>query len=95
MSAIHILWIILLVVTVLVLPLIIVFLHKVLHAAWNIEQYMKEMRDAGLGISQNTCHIGVLNSTIHTATHILDNVGNIDEHSATLGGALKTRAEQK
>ena len=94
MSAVHILWIILLVVTVLVLPLIIVFLTKVLRAAWNIEQYMKEMRDAGLGISQNTCHIGVLKSTIGTATQILDTVGKIDEHSATLGGALKSRAEQ-
>lgn len=95
MSTVYVLWIILLVVTVLVLPLVIVFLTKVLRSAWNIEHYMREMRDAGLGISQNTKHIKALNTTIEVASGMLNVAGQINEHSATLGGALKQRAEQK
>jgi hypothetical protein len=95
MSAVYVLWIILLVVTVLVLPLVIVFLTKVLRAAWNIERYMREMRDAGLGISQNTGHIKSLNTTIEVASGMLNVAGQINEHSAALGSALKHRAEQK
>ena len=66
------LWIIVLVVAVLLLPFIVRLLHKTLMAAMNIERYLKEMKEAGLGIAGNTGHIPALNSTIAVATDILD-----------------------
>ena len=88
------LWIILLVVTVLVLPFIVNLLNNVLKAARNTERYFREMLDAGMGIANNTEHIKALNSTIEVASGILNVAGQINEHSAALGGALKSRAEK-
>lgn len=94
MTTMHVLWIILLVVTVLVLPFIVKLLNDVLRASRNIERYFKEMLEAGVGIANNTEHIKALNSTIQVASGILNVAGQINEHSGTLGGALKARAEK-
>ena len=94
MNALYVLWIILLVVTVLVLPFIVALLDKILHASRNIERYFREMLEAGVGIAGNTEHIKALNSTIEVASNILNVAGDINDHSAALGGALKSRAEQ-
>ncbi len=94
MNAMYVLWIILLVVTVLVLPFIVSLLHKVFLASRNIQRYFKEMLDAGVGIAGNTEHIKALNDTIKVASGILGVAGKINEHSATLSGALKSRAEK-
>ena len=64
MTTVEILWIILLIVAVVVLGPVIRLLHKTLIAANNIERYLKEMKEAGLGIAGNTEHIKALNSTI-------------------------------
>ena len=93
MNALYVLWIILLVVTVLVLPFIVSLLNKVLVSARNIERYFREMLEAGVGIAGNTEHIKALNSTIEVASNILTVAGDINDHSAALGGALKSRAE--
>lgn len=93
MTAMYILWIILLAVTVLVLPFIVKLLNNVLRASRNIERYFKEMLEAGVGIANNTEHIKALNSTIEVASGILGVAGKINEHSGALGGALKSRAE--
>ncbi len=53
----YIFWIIILVVAVLVLPFIVWLLHKVLYSARHIERYLREMKEAGLGIAGNTEHI--------------------------------------
>ncbi len=95
MTTMHVLWIILLVVTVLVLPFIVKLLNDVLRASRNIERYFKEMLDAGIGIANNTEHIKALNSTIEVASGILKVAGQINEHSGALGGALKSRAEKQ
>lgn len=94
MNAMYVLWIILLVVTVLVLPFIVSLLNKVLRASRNIERYFHEMLNAGVGIAGNTEHIKALNDTIKVASGMLDVAGKINEHSSTLGGALKSRAEK-
>lgn len=94
MNTMYVLWIILLVITLLVLPIIVGLLHKVLRASRNIERYFKEMLDAGVGIAGNTEHIKALNSTIEVASGILGVAGQINEHSAALGGALKSRADK-
>ena len=94
MNALNVLWIILLVVTILVLPFIVNLLNKVLRASRNIERYFREMLEAGVGIAGNTEHIKALNSTIAVASNILNVAGDINNHSAALGGALQSRAEQ-
>lgn len=94
MNAVHVLWIILLVVTIIVLPFIVTLLNRVLISARFIERYFAEMNEAGVGIANNTEHIKALDSTIEVATGILNVAGDINEHACTLGGALKQRAEK-
>lgn len=92
MSTVEILWIILLAVAVLVLGPIIRLLHKTLIAANHIERYLKEMKEAGLGIAGNTEHIKALNSTIEVAVDILDTAGKINNNSETIEVTLGSRA---
>lgn len=92
MSTVEILWIILLAVAVLVLGPIIRLLHKTLLAATHIERYLKEMKEAGLGIAGNTENIKALNSTIEVAVDILDTAGKIDHNAETIEVTLGGRA---
>ena len=92
MTPVEILWIILLLVAVLVLGPVIRLLHKTLMAANNIERYLKEMKEAGMGIAGNTEHIKVLNSTIEVAVDILDTAGKINNNSETIEVTLGNRA---
>lgn len=92
MSTVEILWIILLAVAVLVLGPIIRLLHKTLLAATHIERYLKEMKEAGLGIAGNTENIKALNSTIEVAVDILDTAGKIDNNAETIEVTLGGRA---
>ena len=92
MSTVEILWIILLAVAVLVLGPIIRLLHKTLLAATHIERYLKEMKEAGLGIDGNTENIKALNSTIEVAVDILDTAGKIDNNAETIEVTLGSRA---
>lgn len=94
MSTVEILWIILLVVAVLVLGPIIRLLHKTLSAANNIERYLKEMKQAGMGIAGNTQHITALNSTIEVAVDILGTAGEINSNSETIEVTLGNRASK-
>ena len=92
MSTVEILWIILLVVAVLVLGPIIRLLHKTLMAANSIERYLKEMKEAGVGIAGNTQHITALNNTIEVAVDILDTAGKINNNAETIEVTLGGRA---
>ncbi len=86
------LWIVVLVVAVLLLPFIIRLLHKTLIAARNIERYLREMKEAGLGIAGNTAHITALDSTINVAVDILDSAGKINTNAETIKGVMADRA---
>ena len=86
------LWIIVLVVAVLLLPFIIRLLHKTLIAARNIERYLKDMKEAGLGIAGNTENIKALDTTIDVATGILDSAGKINSNAETIKVTLAGRA---
>jgi uncharacterized protein YoxC len=88
----YIFWIIILVVAVLVLPFIVWLLHKVLYSARHIERYLREMKEAGLGIAGNTEHITALNSTIEVATDILGSAGKINSNAETIKVTLAGRA---
>ena len=92
MSTVEILWMILLIVAVVVLGPIIRLLHKTLLAATHIERYLKEMKEAGLGIAGNTENIKALNSTIEVAVDILDTAGKIDNNAETIEVTLGGRA---
>ena len=94
MEVVNILWLILLVVTVLVLPYLIHLLHKTWQAARSIERYFKEMKEAGIGIADNTEHVKALNATIGVASGILEVAGSINERADTLKTTLATRAEK-
>jgi uncharacterized membrane-anchored protein len=91
-QVVYVFWIIILVVAVLILPFIVWLLHKLLYSARNIERYLREMKEAGLGIAGNTEHITALNSTIEVATDILDSAGKINSNAETIKVTLAGRA---
>ena len=91
-QVVYIFWIIILAVAVLILPFIIWLLHKVLYSARNIERYLREMKEAGLGIAGNTGYIPALDSTIEVATGILDSAGKINGNAETIKVTLADRA---
>jgi hypothetical protein len=92
-TAVYVIWIVVLAVAVLViLPLTVYLLQRALNAARNIERYLAEMRDAGVGIANNTQHIKALDDTIQVAGQLLETAGSIDEHAATIESALTARA---
>ncbi len=86
------LWIITLAVALLLFPFIVRLLHKTYLAARNIEYYLLEMKEAGMGITKNTNHITALDSTIGVATDILDSAGKINSNAETIKVTLADRA---
>lgn len=93
-TAVYVIWIIVLVLAVFViLPLAVYLLQRTLNAARQIEHYFAEMRDAGVGIANNTSHISALDDTIGVATEILETAGSINEHTATIKSVLTERAQ--
>jgi hypothetical protein len=92
-SAVYVIWILVLVLAVFViLPVTVLLLQRALNAARNIERYFAEMRDAGIGIANNTQHIVALDSTIQVAGQLLETAEAINEHAATIESALTSRA---
>ena len=91
-SVIYILWIIVLAVALILFPFIVRLLHKTFIAAKNIERYLKDMKEAGMGIAGNTEHITALNSTIDVAVDILDSAGKINANAETIKVTLAGRA---
>ncbi len=91
-TIIYILWIILLAVTLILFPFIVRLLHKTLWAAKNIERYLREMKEAGLGIAGNTEHITALNGTIEVATDILSSAEKINSNAETIEVTMANRA---
>lgn len=94
MEVVNTLWLILLIVTVLILPYLVHLLHKTWSSARSIERYFKEMKEAGLGVANNTEHVKSLNDTIGVASGILEVAGSINERADTLKTTLATRAEK-
>lgn len=95
-TAVYTIWIIVLAIAVFViLPVAVYLLQRTLNAAQNIERYFAEMRDAGVGIAQNTGHITALDDTIGVATQILETAGSINEHTTIIKDVLSQRAGEK
>lgn len=91
-AIVNILWIVVLAVALILFPFIVRLLHKTLIAAKNIERYLKDMKEAGLGIAGNTEHITALNNTIDVAVDILDSAGKINSNAETIKVTLADRA---
>ena len=91
-AIVYILWIVVLAVALILFPFIVRLLHKTFIAAKNIERYLKDMKEAGLGIAGNTEHITALNSTIDVAVDILDSAGKINTNAETIKVTLAGRA---
>lgn len=91
-QAVYILWTTVLAVALILFPFIVRLLHKTLQAAKNIERYLREMKEAGLGIAGNTTHITALNSTIEVAVDILDNAGKININAETIETVMADRS---
>jgi hypothetical protein len=88
------LWIITLVIALILFPFIVRLLHKTYLAAKKIEYYLREMKDAGMGIAGNTEHITALDSTIGVAVDILDSAGKINTNAETIKVTLADRASK-
>ncbi len=78
-----------------ILPLVVYLLNRTWIAARNIERYLADMRDAGVGIAKNTSNIKALDDTINAATQILGTAESIKNHSATIETTLASRADGK
>jgi len=91
-SIVYVLWIVVLAVALLLFPFIVRLLHKTFFAAKSIERYLREMKEAGLGIANNTGHITALNSTIEVATDILGSAGKINSNAETIKTVMADRA---
>lgn len=91
-AIVYILWIVVLVVALILFPFIVRLLHKTLIAAKNIERYLKEMKEAGMGIAGNTGYVTALDSTIEVAVDILDSAGKINSNAETIEVTLAGRA---
>src|SRR5437879_267584 len=84
-TAVYVLWIITLAIAVLViLPLVVYLLQRTLTAARNTERYFAEMRDAGVGIANNTHHIKDLDDTIAVAAQLLGTAESIKTHTESI-----------
>ena len=91
-ETVYTLWIIVLVVALILFPFIIRLLHKTFMAAKNIERYLREMKEAGMGIAGNTAHITALDSTINVAVDILDSAGKINSNAETIETVMADRS---
>ena len=91
-QTVYILWIVVLAVALILFPFIIRLLHKTFMAAKNIERYLREMKQAGLGIAGNTAHITALDSTITVAVDILDSAGKINSNAETIETVMADRS---
>ncbi len=91
-ETVYTLWIIVLVVALILFPFIVRLLHKTFMAAKNIERYLREMKEAGMGIAGNTAHITALDSTISVAVDILDSAGKINSNAETIETVMADRS---
>ena len=91
-QTVYILWIVVLAVALILFPFIVRLLHKTFMAAKNIERYLREMKEAGMGIAGNTAHVTALDSTITVAVDILDSAGKINSNAETIETVMADRS---
>ncbi len=60
------------VITFVVVPVALYWLHRLLKAARMIERYTREMLEAGVGIANNTAAVPALEQTLATAGSLVE-----------------------
>ena len=92
-TAVFVVWIIGLAVTLLVfVPLSVLLLHRLWQAARSIQLYAREALTAAGGIASHTAQIGALDATISTAGSILSVASSIDQKLGAVASVLARRA---
>ena len=92
-AAVHTIWIIMLVLTVVIfVPLSVYLLHRTWHAARSIQRYAAEALVATRGIAGNTAQLPALDTTITVATEMLQAAGAVEAKLATVAGVLEQRS---
>ncbi len=62
----------LVIITFVVVPVALYWLHRLLKAAKSIELYTREMLEAGVGIANNTAAVPALENTLKTAGSLVE-----------------------
>lgn len=60
------------IITFVVVPVAVYWLHRLLKAAKSIERYTREMLEAGVGIMNNTAAVPALEDTLKTAGSLVE-----------------------
>lgn len=88
-------WSVLIAVVLVIVPLVVVLLHRTLAAALSIRRYLREMLQAGVGIAGNTSAIGALQDTIGTAVAMGNTAGSMKQHTGSIATVLSQRAARE
>lgn len=81
------------IVTLVIVPVAIVLLHRTLTAASAIERYTREALEAGVGIAENTKAVSALEETIGAAGALLETSQRLSERSAEIAKAVTAGKE--
>lgn len=76
------------VVTLVIVPVAIVLLHRTLEAASGIERYTREALEAGVGIAKNTEAVAALDETITAAGSLLEASQKLGERTGAIAKAV-------
>jgi hypothetical protein len=88
----RLLWALLLLVSYLgVVPVVVVLLRRLLHAAEQIAGYTDEILASGGGVAGNTAHVADLQQTIAAAPTLLAAADTLGQNVATIEAALTRR----
>lgn len=79
------------VVTLVIVPVAIVLLHRTLRAASAIERYTRESLEAGVGIAKNTEAVKALDDTIAAATSLLEGSQKLRERTDAIAKAVSSK----
>lgn len=91
--AVRLIWALLLLVSYLgVVPVVVVLLRRLLHAAEQIASYTDEIVVSGGGVAGHTAHVADLEQTIAAAPSLLAAADALGQNAATIEAALARRA---
>ncbi len=60
------------IITFVIVPVAVYYLHRLLKAAKSIELYTREMLEAGVGVANNTAAVPALEQTLATAGSLVE-----------------------
>ena len=91
-DTVHTLWTVALVLSYLLLPIAVYWLHSLWRAADSIRRYARDSVVAAEAIAQHTAALPALDRTIAVATELLGAAESVTRKLDTMAGALEARA---